>query len=532
MKALLSSCAFLALVSTAAAQATTPRGTPTGRLVDGVNAIVNNTQLPLFIELLSVPVPADNAVYTRSVDLFTGESGPLTNADGSLVTPGQTAADLSATVNASGNNNSITGVDSWNINNGAGRAAATPPWETRRFGGLDTFVSSNPNGIDFILFEQGGQDSITVQAVLADGRVGQWTRIVNGLGPQYGESGLRTVQGSPGANQNIMGVAWKVSDMIGPDGTPLPKTTPLRALRFSQREQESVPGADPLLVAAVIRNAPAATVLNLSTRALVGRDNSVFTTGFVINSPTPRRVLIRGVGPTLNSSLFGIPGRMVEDPAIELLRGTTVIASNDNWDSAGAAQLNAAAASVGAFPLLGGSRDAALRVELTSGSYTVRLRSASGELAPGLLEVYDLEPPSAAGQLINISTRAEVQTGENVMIPGLVLRGTAARRVLFRAVGPSLSGAPFNLTNTLPQPRIELYRGTQRIASNDNWESHPAATVTEIRQAAQRVGAFDLRPGARDAALLLNVEPGIYTLVVSGVGAATGICLAEMYVVD
>ncbi len=133
--------------------------------------------------------------------------------------------------------------------------------------------------------------------------------------------------------------------------------------------------------------------------------------------------------------------------------------------------------------------------------------------------------PSAAGRLANLSTRAQVGSGESVLIPGFVLAGDAPRRVLVRAIGPGLTA--FGVAGALADPTLEVLRGSEVVAANDNWQAQPAGAAAAT--AAVDAGAFPLAAGSRDAALVLNLAPGAYTLRVAGVGGATGVALAEIY---
>ncbi len=137
---------------------------------------------------------------------------------------------------------------------------------------------------------------------------------------------------------------------------------------------------------------------------------------------------------------------------------------------------------------------------------------------------YRLQTQSAPdlGALINVSTRAWVGTGEQVLIGGFVVDGAQPKTLLLRAVGPAL--AAFGVTNTLADPVMRVYAGSSRVAENDNWGS-----VNEVAAAATQVGAFPFAAGSRDAALLVTLAPGAYTAVVEGVGGSTGVGLVEAY---
>jgi hypothetical protein len=136
-----------------------------------------------------------------------------------------------------------------------------------------------------------------------------------------------------------------------------------------------------------------------------------------------------------------------------------------------------------------------------------------------------LSTGGTGGELINLSTRAQVGTGDGVLIPGLVVGGTTAKRVLVRAVGPTL--ATFGVTGVLADPTLTVFSGSTTIASNDNWQDAAGSSLVAI--AAAGAGAFALPAGSKDSALVLTLAPGAYTLRVAGVGGTTGVALVEVY---
>jgi hypothetical protein len=169
-------------------------------------------------------------------------------------------------------------------------------------------------------------------------------------------------------------------------------------------------------------------------------------------------------------------------------------------------------------------------IEVEPGAYTAAL---SGQVDPatqrpdvgvGLIELYEYD--RRADRLVNLSARVTVGIGGEVAIPGLAVRGAVSKRLLVRAVGPGL--AAFGVSSPLADPRLELRDESGRIiGGNDDWSAQPGAA--EVRQAAATVGAFALTEGSRDAAQLLTVTPGNYTVVVNGAPATTGIALVEVY---
>lgn len=122
------------------------------------------------------------------------------------------------------------------------------------------------------------------------------------------------------------------------------------------------------------------------------------------------------------------------------------------------------------------------------------------------------------GQLVNMSMRALVLTGDGVLIPGIVVTGGEVQ-VLIRAVGPTIGAAPYNVPGTLANPFMELVGGP----SNDDW------TGADVAAAAAAVGAFPLPVGSKDSAMLITLQPGAYTLHISGRDNTVGIVLVEVY---
>ena len=126
-------------------------------------------------------------------------------------------------------------------------------------------------------------------------------------------------------------------------------------------------------------------------------------------------------------------------------------------------------------------------------------------------------------RLVNIATRGLVGTGGDIMFAGFSLSGS--RRVLIRAVGPTL--ATFGVGGTLGDPKLEIYQGTNLIATNDNWGGGTDAAI--LASAAASVGSFPLTPGSKDAAIIATLPLGGYTVQVSGVGGTTGSAIVEVY---
>ena len=235
--------------------------------------------------------------------------------------------------------------------------------------------------------------------------------------------------------------------------------------------------------------------------------------GFIISGNDSKRVIIRGIGPSLTN--VGVPGA-INDPILRLFSPSgSPLAVNNNWQDTQQGEI----AATGLSPQ--DTREAAIVATLAPGAYTATLES-NGGTGVGLVEVYDLNS-AANAKLANISTRGSVQTADNVMIGGFALGGSNPNpaKVVVRAIGPSLAQAGIN--NWLSDPTLQLFDNNgQSVAFNNNWQDVPA-------QAAE-LQALNLAPGnPGEAAIVAMLPPGLYTAVVAGQSGGVGIGLIEVY---
>jgi uncharacterized protein (DUF1800 family) len=274
-----------------------------------------------------------------------------------------------------------------------------------------------------------------------------------------------------------------------------------------------------VLALVVIRGAEFGDRLaNLSTRAQVGTGGNVMISGFVVGDGAPKKILIRAIGPALTA--FAIAGTL-GDPVLSLYDANGVLlGTNDDWSAGDASTMS----SVGAFALTPGSRDAALVATLSPGAYTAQVSGAGSTTGVALLEIYDVTGPA---RLLNLSTRALVGAGSDTLIAGLVIApGSGSRHLLVRAAGPAL--ASLNVPGTNPDPALTVFDGQGRqLAANDNWDT--ANTGGQLASAFTQAGAFPFPSASKDAALLVDLPPGSFSIQVSGVGGATGLTLVEVY---
>jgi hypothetical protein len=249
----------------------------------------------------------------------------------------------------------------------------------------------------------------------------------------------------------------------------------------------------------------APTLANISTRAVVGTNENVLIGGFIVTGTEAKRVIIRGIGPSLP-----LPGKML-DPTLELHDSSgATIGFNNNWGQSANSQ---EIVDSGVPPT--NPSESAILMSLAPGSYTAVLSGANQTSGTAVVEVYDLDS-SADSKLANISTRASVQTGDNVLIGGLIVVGQSAADVIVRAIGPSLP-----MPGAMPDPTLELRDANGVVAGfNDNWR-----TTQETAIIATGV------PPTRNAesAIVTSFAPGSYTAIVRGANGTTGVAVVEVY---
>lgn len=239
--------------------------------------------------------------------------------------------------------------------------------------------------------------------------------------------------------------------------------------------------------------------------------------GFIITGSDPKRVIVRGIGPSLSN--FGVSD-VVNDPVLTLYGPSgSLIALNDNWQETQQPEVEA----TGIPP--SDLRESAIVATLVPSAYTATVGASNNDSGVGLVEIYDLNS-GAPAKLANISTRGSVQTSENVMIGGFSLGGTSTNpvKVVVRGIGPSLAQA--GISNALNNPTLEIYDSNgQSVAFNDNW--------TDDANQASQLQALNIAPSNNaEAAIVMTLPPGLYTVVVAGEGGGTGIGLIEVYAVQ
>jgi hypothetical protein len=255
--------------------------------------------------------------------------------------------------------------------------------------------------------------------------------------------------------------------------------------------------------------------LNIATRLRVQTGDNVLIGGFIISGTDPKKVMVRGIGPSLAG--FGIADALA-DPTLEVHDSARTLATNDDWklrpdNSSQQAEIESS--------LLAPTNEKESAIVTTlpanNAGYTAVLRGKDNSTGIGVVEAYDLDI-GANSRLANISTRGLVESGDNVLIGGII-PSKGLTKVVVRAIGPSL--ASFGITNPLMDPTLELFdeSGTQ-VAFNDDWQTSQKSLIEETT----------LVPGdSRESAIFACLRAGNYTAVVRGKNGATGIAVVEAY---
>jgi hypothetical protein len=253
--------------------------------------------------------------------------------------------------------------------------------------------------------------------------------------------------------------------------------------------------------------------LNISGRVFAQTGDKVGIGGFIVTGQGTKRVMARAIGPSMKVNGTPVAGRIM-DPYLELHDSNGGIIINNDWRTDQEAEI----IQTGLAPT--DNRESAIVKRLSAGNYTAFIRAADGTPGIGLVELYDLDTTDP-GELGNLSVRADVGLDDNVLIDGLILRGGNPKRVLVRALGPSITKPP----GTLQNPTMSLYNANGTLLrANDNWDQAPNANEIQMTGLAP--------PHPSESAILLSLTAGNYTCVVEGVGRTTGIAVEEAYKLD
>ncbi|MFZ1221580.1 MAG: hypothetical protein WAO00_20000, partial [Chthoniobacterales bacterium] len=243
-----------------------------------------------------------------------------------------------------------------------------------------------------------------------------------------------------------------------------------------------------------------------------GTGDNALIGGFIITGSAPKKVVIRAIGPSI-----GIPGQLA-NPTLELRNSAgALLDQNDDWQVSNSNRQ--AIIDSGLAP--SNDLESAIMATLpgNGAAYTAIVRGANNTTGIGVVQIYDVDPFGNA-KLANISSRGPVQTGDSVLIAGMIVVGQSSQNVVLRAIGPSLT-----IAGKLADPALELRDGNgAMVEGNDDW------TLSNNKQAIIDTG---LAPSNDlESAIIRALPPGNYTAIVKGSGGSTGIAAVEAYALD
>jgi hypothetical protein len=257
-------------------------------------------------------------------------------------------------------------------------------------------------------------------------------------------------------------------------------------------------------------------MFNLQGFAGPGETAGTITTGTGISAVYPFTVIVM---PAVSSTPpVTIPVFTAQPVSVSVTGGTVAlnaVASNSptyQWFINGSTPLAGATSSL--LVLSNGA--------MSTGTYTCVATNSAGSTTSTPATV-SVTATTDVGRLSNLSTRAQVGTGGNILIVGFAVSGSGSEPLLLRASGPAL--ASLGVTGTLPDPQLQLYNGSTVLSTNNGW----AGNATIASEAAS-VGAFPWSSAtSHDSALATQLASGSYTAQVSGQSNDTGVALAEAY---
>jgi hypothetical protein len=262
-------------------------------------------------------------------------------------------------------------------------------------------------------------------------------------------------------------------------------------------------------------------VANVSTRLFAGKDDNALFEGFIIQGPagSTKKLLIRALGPFLGN--FQITG-FLPNPTLDIFEGSNIIARNNDWRTTQiggniTADQSQEIAASGLAPT--NEQESTVIANLAPGNFTAVVRGFGNTDGIGLVDAFDLNTASAA-KVVNFATRGLVQPGDQLLTAGFIIQNGSVRAVI-RAIGPSLTGPPFNITNALSDTTLQLRdQNAALVQENDDWQTDQKAELE----------ATGLQPtNIKEAALVRTIPPGQYSAQLRGKPESTGIGVIEIY---
>jgi len=267
---------------------------------------------------------------------------------------------------------------------------------------------------------------------------------------------------------------------------------------------------------------------NLSGRGVVGSGavNALFG-GFGTSGSGAKNLLIRGMGPS--TTMVGIPaGTELASTQLTLYDHlSAVITQNTDW--AGNATISTIEAQVGAYPVPTNSLDSMLYVQEPVNAYSASVGGVGSATGIAVVELYDADTPPLASRLVNLSVRAPVGTGNNILFGGFSIGGSTDEAIFVRAIGPSLATVfpnSFTPASVLAQPILTIYLdgNPTPLYTNIVWGGDPALEAARVA-----TGGYPISTSSQDSLLLVSLPAGNYTAEISGVNFTTGIATVEIY---
>jgi hypothetical protein len=234
--------------------------------------------------------------------------------------------------------------------------------------------------------------------------------------------------------------------------------------------------------------------------------------GFILSGTQSKKVLIRAIGPSLAAAGITTP---LADPVLELHLADGSIISNDDWKTSQRAEIEATSLAPG------NDKESALVATLPPGAHTAIVQGVNQSTGTAVIEVYDLEALTAT-MLANISTRGFVGSGNDALIGGFILGGTAGTpHIVIRGLGPSLTAA--GIADALADPTITIVnQNGATLATNDNWQDDAAGAAA--------ITSSGFAPKApAESAVVLQLPPASYTAILESKTGAPGVGLIEIY---
>lgn len=272
-------------------------------------------------------------------------------------------------------------------------------------------------------------------------------------------------------------------------------------------------------------------IVALAARGPVAAGDATLIVGFVVSGGDGSKnkpIVLRGLGPQLAKQDLS---DYIPNPRLVLYGTGGMIEQNLDWG--GTQKLKDAFKVAGLEAPPDASKDAALFRVFYPSAYSAHIVDEGGVDGNAMGEIYDADGTPAGDprranepKLLGIAARASISGGDRVLIGGFIIDGNVPIKLLFRGLGPALQDQGVS-SGYLPNPRLDIYKGSTLIASSDDWNGD-----SEVKKAVQKLGGPIPPDNSKDAAMVKTLEPGGYTAIISGVGASAGVALVEIYEVE